>query len=133
MDLKKIREKTGMTQKEFGEYLDIPQRTIENWEGGKRTPPEYVINLINYKVNKEAKKMIKLIEVNHGEEKILTKGTLGEILDYLKENENIINWVLDEDPEMEVPKLENVEDVRDLKHELGKINLSWWALEVEEV
>lgn len=44
---------TGMTQKEFSEYLDIPLRTIENWLTGKRVPPEYLIELIEYKLEKE--------------------------------------------------------------------------------
>lgn len=44
---------TGMTQKEFSEYLSIPLRTIENWLTGKRVPPEYLIELIEYKLKKE--------------------------------------------------------------------------------
>ena len=42
MDIKELRQKLRMTQKEFGEYLNIPQRTIQSWELGDRTPPEYV-------------------------------------------------------------------------------------------
>lgn len=62
MDIKQIRTQTRMTQKEFGEYFNIPQRTIENWEGGKRTPPEYVVELIKYKVEKERLGMLDLGE-----------------------------------------------------------------------
>ena len=53
MDIKELRLSTGMTQTEFGEYLNIPMRTIQNWEGGQRNCPEYVIELINYKLIKE--------------------------------------------------------------------------------
>lgn len=53
MDIKSLREQTRMTQREFSEYFDIPVRTIENWEGGKRTPPVYVAELIKYKIEKE--------------------------------------------------------------------------------
>lgn len=49
-----------MTQKEFGKYFDIPQRTIENWEGERRTPPEYVVKLIKYKMEKEGLGMLDL-------------------------------------------------------------------------
>lgn len=56
MTTNKISElflETGMTQKEFSEYLAIPLRTIENWLTGKRVPPEYLIELIEYKLEKE--------------------------------------------------------------------------------
>lgn len=56
MTTNKISElflETGMTQKEFSEYLAIPLRTIENWLTGKRVPPEYLIKLIEYKLEKE--------------------------------------------------------------------------------
>lgn len=53
MNIKELRNLTNMTQREFGEYLKIPQRTIENWESEQRTPPEYVIELIEYKIKKE--------------------------------------------------------------------------------
>lgn len=59
MDIKKLRLKIGMSQRKFAEYFNIPQRTIENWEGGQRTPPEYVVELIRYKIEGECKKVIK--------------------------------------------------------------------------
>lgn len=36
----------GMSRAKFSEKYGIPLRTIEDWEAGKRTPPEYVIELI---------------------------------------------------------------------------------------
>ena len=53
MTIKELRQSTGMTQTEFGDYLNIPMRTIQNWEGGQRNCPEYVIELIKYKIEKE--------------------------------------------------------------------------------
>lgn len=32
--VKELREKVGMTQKTFGDYLCIPKRSIQNWENG---------------------------------------------------------------------------------------------------
>ena len=81
----------------------------------------------------EENEMLKLVEKDHGEEKILVEGTLVEIVSYLKENENIINWAQDEDPEIELPELDEIETLRELEYELKKINLSWWTLEVEEM
>lgn len=53
MTIKELRAATKMTQTEFGEYLNIPMRTIQNWEGGQRSCPEYVVELIKYKIEKE--------------------------------------------------------------------------------
>lgn len=53
-ELKLIRASTGLTQKAFAEWLHIPLRTIEDWEAGRRQPPEYVIELIQFKVEHTA-------------------------------------------------------------------------------
>ena len=48
--IKDLRQQKSMTQKAFSEYLGIPLRTIEEWEGNRRTPPEYVVNLIKFRI-----------------------------------------------------------------------------------
>ncbi|WP_330376176.1 helix-turn-helix domain-containing protein [Butyrivibrio sp. AE3004] len=48
-----LREQTGMNRKEFAEYLDIPYRTMSDWENNLRTMPAYVFSLIEYKVRSE--------------------------------------------------------------------------------
>lgn len=53
MNIKELRLSTGMTQQEFADYFNIPKRTIENWESDKRNPPVYVVELIEYKIEKE--------------------------------------------------------------------------------
>lgn len=55
MNIKELRTKSGMTQKQFSEFLNIPKRTIEEWEGQRRVPPIYVVELIEYKLKKEGK------------------------------------------------------------------------------
>ena len=40
--LKEARSKAKITQDGMAERMQIPKRTIEDWEGGKRTPPPYV-------------------------------------------------------------------------------------------
>lgn len=133
MDIKKLRIMARMTQREFAEYFNIPKRTIENWEGGQRTPPPYVVELIEYKIRKEKLGMLRLVEKDHNEEKILKEGVLEEIIEFLKENEEIYNWVLDEDKGMELPNLDEIKTLRDLEYELAKVDLSWWSLEVGEI
>lgn len=51
--IKTLRAQTGLTQKEFGELLNIPVRTIQDWEQGNRTPLDYVVELIEFRVKKE--------------------------------------------------------------------------------
>lgn len=53
MNVRELRTATGMTQKEFADYFDIPFRTLQNWEYGERKAPEYVIELIKYKLEME--------------------------------------------------------------------------------
>lgn len=65
MNIKELRAKTGMTQTEFGKWLGIPMRTIQNWENGQRSAPEYVVKLIAFRiehaetVSKETPKKLK--------------------------------------------------------------------------
>lgn len=47
MTVKKMREVLFMSQAEFSRKYNIPKRSIENWEGGQRACPEYVIGLLN--------------------------------------------------------------------------------------
>lgn len=53
MTIKELRAATGMSQKAFGEYFGIPHRTIQNWEGGQNKCPEYLLELMKYKLKKE--------------------------------------------------------------------------------
>ena len=46
MSVKEMRMKLGMTQEMFSHRYNIPKRTIENWESGKRTPPAYVLEML---------------------------------------------------------------------------------------
>lgn len=40
--LKQARKDAGLSQQSMSDRMLIPKRTIENWETGDRTPPEYV-------------------------------------------------------------------------------------------
>ena len=51
--IKELRESTGMSRKEFSEHTGIPVRTLEDWEAGRRTPPEYIPRLIAYELKYE--------------------------------------------------------------------------------
>jgi len=53
MTIKEIRNITGLNMKEFATRYNIPYRTIQNWELGTRECPEYVLELLEFKVKTE--------------------------------------------------------------------------------
>ena len=54
--LKEARQAAGLTQSEMASSLEIPKRTIENWETFKNSPPPYVERLIIAELNRIAQK-----------------------------------------------------------------------------
>lgn len=51
--LLELRESAKMNRKEFAAYFEIPLRTLEDWEAGRRKMPEYLLKLMTYKVGIE--------------------------------------------------------------------------------
>ena len=49
-DIMKLREQTGMTRTDFSKYFNIPYRTIENWEFDINQCPDYLYELIKFKL-----------------------------------------------------------------------------------
>lgn len=52
-DIINLRKEKGLSQRELSEMLHIPLRTWENWESGIRKPPQYLIDLIMFRLNTE--------------------------------------------------------------------------------
>ena len=57
MEIKELRMLSRLSQQAFSDKYKIPKRSIENWESGKRTPPEYVISLLERAVKEDIKKI----------------------------------------------------------------------------
>lgn len=53
MSIKELRQQAGMSQQSFGDYFNIPVRTIQNWEAGVNQCAGYLIALMEYKLKKE--------------------------------------------------------------------------------
>ena len=51
--IRQLRDRTGLRRKDFAEHIGIPLRTVEDWEAGRRTPPEYIPRLIEYQLKYE--------------------------------------------------------------------------------
>lgn len=49
-DVKTLREKTGMTRREFCNYFEIPYRTVEDWEAKKSICSTYLFKLMEDKL-----------------------------------------------------------------------------------
>lgn len=54
-DVAQLREKTGMTRREFANYFEIPYRTVEDWEKKKSSCSTYLFSLMVYRLKIEQK------------------------------------------------------------------------------
>ena len=48
--VKKLRKDMNLNRREFCDYFNIPYRTVQDWECGKRVMPDYVLRLLEYKI-----------------------------------------------------------------------------------
>lgn len=68
MEIKEIRQITGLSQRGFSSYFGIPLGTLRNWEQGIAKPPEYVFNMIfaslrrDKMINVETIKFIRMLD-----------------------------------------------------------------------
>lgn len=53
MDIKNLREKTGMSQVEFAKTYSIPVKTLQHWEAERRKPAPYLILLLERAVEED--------------------------------------------------------------------------------
>lgn len=72
--IRELRESIGLTRKEFSEHIGIPVRTLEDWEAGRRTPPEYIPRLIAYQLKYE--KLLRKVSMQ-----IIKDGDIGKEAD----------------------------------------------------
>lgn len=55
MPINEILRYSGMSGIELAKFFKIPYRTLQNWKAGTRKCPEYLIELMIYKLKKEGK------------------------------------------------------------------------------
>lgn len=53
MTIQEIRALTSLSQPQFSEKYNIPLPTLRKWEQGKREPPDYLMELLEFKVRKD--------------------------------------------------------------------------------
>lgn len=54
MELKEMRKLLGLSQAAFGDRYNIPVRTIQDWESGRRKAPIYVLELLERVVTEDS-------------------------------------------------------------------------------
>lgn len=55
MSIKDICEKYGLSQTALAKRFGIPLRTVQNWAGGQRSAPDYVVNMMVELLEKDKK------------------------------------------------------------------------------
>lgn len=53
MTFQEILKESGMSIRKFSDYFEIPYRTVQNWNIGTTRCPEYIVDLISYKLQAE--------------------------------------------------------------------------------
>ena len=61
--LKDICNTYGLTQQALSDRFGIPLRSIENWAGGRRQPPEYLLDMMVEILSKERTKDIMTVKL----------------------------------------------------------------------
>lgn len=55
MTINEIRALANLSQAQFSEKYHIPLPTLRKWEQGKREPPDYVVELLEFRVREDMK------------------------------------------------------------------------------
>lgn len=55
MTIKEIRGISGLSQPQFSQKYNIPLPTLRHWEQGQRECPQYVLELLEFKVREDLK------------------------------------------------------------------------------
>ena len=56
LTIKEVCEQYQISQSALARRFDIPLRTVQDWHGGRRKPPEYVVRMIVELLDKEVEK-----------------------------------------------------------------------------
>ena len=50
---RELRQESGMTQEKFSQYFGVSKRSVEDWDRGINKCPEYLLDLMRYKLEHE--------------------------------------------------------------------------------
>lgn len=114
MKIKQLRQLTGLTQKKFSERFKIPLRTVQNWESGTNTPPDYIPRLIEMQM------------------------ILENEIDQLRNGQLIFGAEKEQDPQQQQPQkkekdTETVQESKNDKEMLRQMKHSLEEIDIEEL
>ena len=154
MLIKELRAELGLSQRAFAQRYRIPLRSIENWEGGQRTPPDYVLDLLESKVKNDlliikvanacsAELGITCPKIQFGTKKKSTGNIAGLVLDSKKnpkyiaisdECDNILDALFAVCHELRhVYQAANMPDIFQHYQELGTLSQTEYNLQTAEI
>lgn len=55
IEVRKLRDETGLSQNRFAAYFGIPCQTYQQWERKERTPSPYIPQMMDYIIKLEKK------------------------------------------------------------------------------
>ena len=90
MDIKNVRQITGMSQRAFSSYFGIPLGTLRNWEQKIANPPEYVFNMIFTTIRRDKMINIETIRFMKDLDKLAELGKAG-IRDFSESTHDIVH------------------------------------------
>ena len=131
--LKSAREKFNMTRVEVSNKLEIPYRTLEDWEAGKSTPPKYVQNMYLKALFEIQPTYTIYLDV----EVVASEKTLEEVKEFFKED---LNQCFDSKEEFEyfenfnreLRYSQNINDIMELLEEAAAGEAVLYRIEREE-
>ena len=86
INIRELRTKLGDTQSEFSARYNIPFRTVQNWEAGIRTPPGYVLDLLEERIREDLvnRRTPALPEYDPKKKDLPARGSYISCLDWLR-------------------------------------------------
>lgn len=75
----RVRKLLGISRAAFSRKYNIPLRTLEDWDAGKKNPPDYVLDMLERIVREDKDMLYVLILSTRGNEEIQSIGTLEEM------------------------------------------------------
>jgi transcriptional regulator with XRE-family HTH domain len=86
MTIRDARKAAGLTQQKMADMMDIPKRTIEDWESERSTPPSYVEKLVIAELERIGKMMNEIRYMSIDEREHETYATPFETLEEANKN-----------------------------------------------
>lgn len=79
MNSSEIREILGISRAAFSRRYNIPLRTLEDWDAGRKNPPEYVLQMLERIVREDKEERWFLFLGTLGGEELVAEGDREEI------------------------------------------------------